>query len=72
MRYPVAFLLSDLLAPRRALIDLMECSNHYKICQWDALDVAKTAALAAERFAHRAAMTDIPSDVPVRRPRPEL
>ena len=36
----------------------MECTDHYKICQWDALDVAETPTLAAERFAHRAAMTD--------------
>jgi hypothetical protein len=36
----------------------MECTDHYEIWQWDALDVGETAPLAAERFAHRAAMTD--------------
>jgi hypothetical protein len=29
-------------------IDLKERSNHYKICQWDVLDHAETAALAAK------------------------
>src|SRR5262249_58830270 len=42
-------------------IDLMERSNHYKICQWDVLDAAQTAALAAKKAA--AFATRIPSPV---------
>ena len=54
-------------------IDLMERSNHYKICQWDVFDAAQTAALAANKAA--ALATSIPSpmiepDVPIPRPRP--
>ena len=55
-------------------IDLMERSNHYKICQWDVLDPAETAALVAKKAA--AAATRIPaaireaSDVPLPLPRP--
>ena len=30
-------------------LDLIERSNHYKICQWDVLDVTETAALAAKK-----------------------
>ena len=57
-------------------IDLMERSNHYKICQWDVLDPAETAALAAKKAA--AAAASVPavmtaaSDVPLPRPRPVL
>ncbi len=30
-------------------LDLLERSNHYRICQWDVLDVAETAVLAAKK-----------------------
>jgi hypothetical protein len=55
-------------------LDLMARSNHYKICQWDVLDPAETAALVAKKAA--AAAAHIParmreaSDVPLPRPRP--
>ena len=32
-------------------LDLLERSNHYKICQWDVLDLTETAALAAKKAA---------------------
>jgi hypothetical protein len=32
-------------------LDLIERSNHYRICQWDVLDPAETAALADEKAA---------------------
>jgi hypothetical protein len=55
-------------------IDLMERSNHYKICQWDVLDPTETAALVAEKAAaagarESAAMREA-SDVPLPRSRP--
>ena len=49
-------------------LDLIERSNHYRICQWDVLDVTETAALAAKKAATAAA--SIPSVVPLPRPRP--
>jgi Extensin-like protein C-terminus len=49
-------------------LDVIERSNHYRICQWDVLDVAETAALAARKAATAAA--SIPSVVPLPRPRP--
>jgi hypothetical protein len=55
-------------------LDLIERSNNHRICQWDVLDVAETAALAAKKAA--AATASIPgvvskaSDVPLPRPRP--
>jgi hypothetical protein len=55
-------------------LDLIERSNDYRICQWDVLDVAETAALAAKKAA--VATASIPgvsskaSDVPLPRPRP--
>ena len=55
-------------------LDLIERSNNYRICQWDVLDVAETAALAAKKAA--VATASIPgvsskaSDVPLPRPRP--
>ena len=52
-------------------LDLIERSNHYRICQWDVLDVAETAALAAKKAAavsNPAAVKT--SDVPLPRPRP--
>jgi hypothetical protein len=57
-------------------LDLMARSNNYKICQWDVLDPAETAALAAKKAA--AAAAHIPlrireaSAVPLPRPRPEV
>jgi Extensin-like protein C-terminus len=56
-------------------IDLMQRTNNYKICQWDVLDVAETAALAAEKPAMP--QTDISTgrgseiEVPLPRPRPK-
>ncbi len=54
-------------------LDLLERSNHYRICQWDVLDVAETAALAAKKAA--VATESNPAvakviDVPLPRPRP--
>jgi hypothetical protein len=49
-------------------LDLLERSNHYRICQWDVLDLTETAALAAKKAATAAA--SIPSVVPLPRPRP--
>ena len=54
-------------------IDLMERSNHYKICQWAVLDAAQTVALAAKKAA--ALTTSVPllmiePNVPIPRPRP--
>jgi hypothetical protein len=54
-------------------LDLIERSNNYRICQWDVLDVAETAALAAKKTA--AATVSNPavenvSDIPLPRPRP--
>jgi Extensin-like protein C-terminus len=54
-------------------LDLLERSNHYRICQWDVFDVAETAALAAKKAA--AAIASNPavvnvSDIPLPRPRP--
>jgi hypothetical protein len=55
-------------------IDLMERGNHYKICEWDVLDPAETAALAAKKAAAAAgriaaAMKEA-GDVPLPRPHP--
>jgi hypothetical protein len=55
-------------------LDLIERTNNYRICQWDVLDVAETAALASKKAA--AATASIPAvlsevnDVPLPRPRP--
>ena len=54
-------------------IDLMLRTNNYKICQWNILDPAEIAALAAKKSA--VAAMPIPevtqsNDVPVPRPRP--
>jgi Extensin-like protein C-terminus len=55
-------------------LDLIERTNNYRICQWDVLDVAETAALATKKAA--AATASIPgvvskvNDVPLPRPRP--
>src|SRR5262249_41073489 len=56
-------------------IDLMARSNHYKICQGDLLDAAKTAALAAKKAPALATSTPAPvieSNIPIPRPRPVL
>jgi hypothetical protein len=52
-------------------LDLLERSNHYRICQWDVLDVAETAALAAKKAAAASnpAVVNV-SDIPLPRPRP--
>jgi Extensin-like protein C-terminus len=54
-------------------VDLMERANHYKICQWDVLDPAETAALEAKKAAATATRISAAmregSDVPLpRRP----
>lgn len=52
-------------------LDLLERSNHYRICQWDVLDVVESAALAAKKAA--IAANAVPErDVPLPRPRPAL
>jgi hypothetical protein len=51
-------------------LDLIERSNHYRICQWDVLDVAETAALSAKKAATAAA--SLPEIVPLPRPRPVI
>lgn len=51
-------------------LDLLERSNHYRICQWDVLDVAESAARAAKKAAQAAAVPE--RDVPLPRPRPVL
>ena len=56
-------------------LDLIERSNNYSICQWDVLNAAETAALAAKKAA--GAPMGIPviaskaSDAPLPRTRPE-
>jgi hypothetical protein len=50
----------------------MARSNHYKICQWDVLDLAETVALVARKAAtaaHIPAETRGTSDIPLPRPR---
>ncbi len=57
-------------------IDLMERANHYKICQWDILDPAETAALLAKKTAATGAAISGAmregGDVPIPRSRPVL
>ncbi len=56
-------------------IDLMERTNHYKICQWDVLDPSQTAALLATKTAAGAlspTSTNIGNNVPLPRPRPNV
>jgi hypothetical protein len=53
-------------------LDLMARSNHYKICQWDVLDLAETGALVAKKTAaaaHIPAETREASDIPLPRAR---
>ena len=52
-------------------LDLIERSNNYKICQWDVLDAAESAALAAKKaMAAANAGITVANDVPLPRPRP--
>jgi hypothetical protein len=55
-------------------VDLIERTNNYRICQWDVLDVAETAALTAKKApAETASIPEVvnnASDVPLPRPRP--
>jgi hypothetical protein len=54
-------------------IDLMERTNNYKICQWEVLDPAETAALATKKTADAArvpAELEAASEMPLPRPRP--
>jgi hypothetical protein len=54
-------------------LDLIERSSNYRICQWDVLDVAETAALAAKKTAAATASNPAVvnvSNIPLPRPRP--
>ena len=54
-------------------LDLMERTNNYKICQWEVLDPAEVAALAAKKAAEVAripAGIAAAGDIPLPRPRP--
>jgi hypothetical protein len=54
-------------------IDLMERHNNYKMCQWDVLDPAEAAALAAKKAAAARIQTEVTEatgDVPLPLPRP--
>jgi hypothetical protein len=58
-------------------IDLMERNNNYKMCQWEVLDPAEAAALAAKKTAATripAEMTEAAAggDIPLPRPRPAV
>jgi Extensin-like protein C-terminus len=57
-------------------LDMIERSNHYKICQWDVLDPAETAALAEEKAATAAARIPVEfrigSAIPLPLPRPMI
>jgi hypothetical protein len=56
-------------------VDLMERRTHHRICQWDVLDPAETAALVAKKAsaaaAHLLAGMTQASEVPLPRPRPK-
>ncbi len=52
-------------------LDLLQRSNNYRICEWDVLDVAETAALATKKAAAAArTMAGEARHVPLPRPRP--
>ena len=56
-------------------LDLLERSNHYKICQWEVLDLTETASLAAKKAAAATASNPAVvkvSEIPLPRPRPVL
>jgi hypothetical protein len=53
-------------------LDLLERSNHYRICQWDVLDVAAESAALAAKKAAQAANAVPERDVPLPRPRPVM
>lgn len=56
-------------------IDLMERHNNYKMCQWEVLDPAETAALAAKKSADAAripAAIKPAGDIPLPRSRPAV
>ena len=57
-------------------IDLMERPNHRKICQWDVLDLAETAALEAKKAAAQSARLSAVmregSNIPLPHPRPVI
>ena len=65
---------ADAYHDRHVHIDLMARSNHYKICEWDVLDPAEAATLAAKKAT--VATTRLPAavgvagDFPLPRPRP--
>jgi hypothetical protein len=55
-------------------IDLMERHNNYKMCQWEVLDPAEAAAVAAKKAAAAHAQAEVAEagagDIPLPRPRP--
>jgi hypothetical protein len=56
-------------------IDLMKRTNDYKICQWEVLDPAETAAVAARKAAATARISAVMTaagDIPLPRPRPVI
>ena len=53
-------------------LDLLERTNKYRICQWDVLDAAESAALAAKKATVADAGRTGHADVPLPRPRPVL
>src|SRR5262249_51605397 len=56
-------------------IDLMERTNNYRICQWEVLDPAETAAVADSKAAAAARVPVVntaASDIPLPRQRPVI
>jgi hypothetical protein len=56
-------------------IDLMERTSNYKICQWEVLDPAETAAVTARKAAATARVPVVNTaagDIPLPRPRPVI
>jgi hypothetical protein len=55
-------------------IDLMERNNNYKMCQWEVLDPAEAAALAAKKTAAARVPAEVTSarDIPLPQPRPAV
>lgn len=52
-------------------LDLIQRRNNYRICQWDVLDEAETAARAAAKAA-QASQASQASNIPLPRPRPQI